>query len=131
MLASKCQGDTWALINELIKVNAGGQSVIAEEELNMFNIIEAVNRDDKKRWSKLRRLEDSDGVILLGLREARMLALYRAGSTQGIQPFILNKLAQLKGLQVDKLLNLYAESIILTRSGYGSPEEVLEALSAN
>ena len=128
-LASACDGDAWLASNELLKLAAGGDSVIERvSNSDAYGLADAFIRGDRTRHAYLYKEDATEGAAYPLLQQGLSAVRTVSGDSAGIPPFIQSKFRQVSQEQAEKML---AATILIhqtQRSGLASDQEALELL---
>ena len=128
-LARASDGDAWLASNELLKLAAGGESVIeAVTASDAYGLADAFVRGDRTRHEYLYKEDAAEGAAYPLLQQSLAAVRTVSGDANSIPPFIQSKFKQVSAQQAEKML---AASLLIhhaQRLGLASDQEALELL---
>lgn len=130
-IADAADGDGWLAWNELMKIVAGGQSLLLREadEGSIFEAADAFLRDVKS-FSYLSNSDASfSGIAPAFLSQTRSAIRVRDGATDGMHPFVVKKWQHTPPSPLESTLASLIRAQMAQRSGLGSDSDVLTMLA--
>ncbi|MCC7357461.1 hypothetical protein IT408_03060 [Candidatus Uhrbacteria bacterium] len=129
LIARMCAGDTWKAVQELDKCIADPQAEVLDayvDESGVFVATEAFVRN--QAWREEVEKNESEAFLNMCLSQIRAAIRVRDGATQGLHPFVVKKMSNIKPLNLEKRLRSVLRAQQQQRSGLGTTDEVLTSL---
>ncbi len=126
-LITRSQGDSWLFVNEFWKMKAGGS--VCEGPLNamnIFDVIDAFLMRTNARWSALNAFDNTQSVMSQIGNHVRSLALVQSNQTNGVHPFVAQKLRRMKNVDASERFQKLMTAFAWSRTGSASADEALE-----
>ncbi len=128
-IADASRGNTWAFVNELMKVRVGGELVTSTgNEPSVYDVIDQFLTSRPDRWTRLRRFDNADEVTAKVVNQARSLVLVQSGHTTGIHPYVAQKLSRMHVDDPTLAFNKLATVFVWSRTSQASADESLDVL---
>ncbi|MFH1620502.1 MAG: hypothetical protein ABIB04_00250 [Patescibacteria group bacterium] len=125
-IADCADGDSWFVKQELIKHAAYSEAVSVNNKgtnLTVFGVIEDFLLEKKGSRQKLLNLKDESAVILM-LNQIRSFIRVRDGFSDGVHPFVVKKMKQMKIKEVETRLVKSIKALRASRIGLASGNEI-------
>ncbi|MFH1078142.1 MAG: hypothetical protein V1745_02580 [Patescibacteria group bacterium] len=129
-IAEANAGDSWAAINEIVKVSAVSTGVMSKSvhpPLSAYSVADTYLQDDPA-WRTTVFKEILEAPFHLFATQARSYARVADGATEGLNAFVVHKLRSMDASKSQSKLKKLLSAQTLNRSGYATGGEWLELL---
>lgn len=130
ILARETDGDTWDFVNEMQKLAAGGtlEKGTRLALASVYEVAEKFVRGDGSHYKNLFAEKETQDPTPLLISQSRSAIRVRDGFTDGIHPFVVKKMKNVSGNNLEKRLQIAINAQIKQRSGLLSGKEISSIL---
>ncbi|MEI7512079.1 MAG: hypothetical protein WCK01_01310 [Candidatus Uhrbacteria bacterium] len=128
-LARACDGDAWLASMELLKIAAGGESVLEHiSASDSFGLADAYVRGDRSRFALLGDDASSEGASYPLLQQSLLAVRVASGDSDSVPSYMQSKFRTVSEDQAKKILSATILLSYAQRSGLASDHEALSII---